>query len=92
MTEIRKPKTWDELPPVVWAEGEWFTTRLLEAQYRRLKAENVNLLEALHSLMSLHKEDIKEVSKGIGTKSRRLHHPTLATSTKPLRNFVPHLL
>jgi hypothetical protein len=35
--EIRKPRTWDELPPVVYAEGEYYSTRILEGNYRNMQ-------------------------------------------------------
>jgi hypothetical protein len=35
--EIRKPRTWDELPPVVYADGEYFSTRILERNYRKME-------------------------------------------------------
>lgn len=35
--EIRKPRTWDEVPPVVYAEGEYFSTRILAHNYRNMQ-------------------------------------------------------
>jgi hypothetical protein len=35
--EIRKIKTWDALPPVVFGQGEAFSTRILEHRYRTME-------------------------------------------------------
>lgn len=54
MEDIRKPKSFDALPPVVWGEGEWFSTRILDKQCRDLKAENARLngtLEFVRAIM-----------------------------------------
>lgn len=32
-------KTWDELPPVVFDQGEAFSTRVLERQHREMQSE-----------------------------------------------------
>ena len=38
MSKIRKITSWDALPPVVEAQGEFFSTRILEDRYRRMEA------------------------------------------------------
>lgn len=48
--EIRIPKSFDALPPVVWAEGEWFTTRVLDSQHRDLEDENLRLADKIEAL------------------------------------------
>ena len=47
MSEPRVVRTWDELPPVVEAEGEVFSTRVLEHRYRALEASHRRLVDAV---------------------------------------------
>jgi hypothetical protein len=35
-TEPKVVKTWDELPPIVFDQGEAFSTRVLERQHRNM--------------------------------------------------------
>jgi hypothetical protein len=44
-TGIIKPKSWDALPPVFFDGGQFYSTRVLEHQYRKLEDEN-NLLKS----------------------------------------------
>jgi len=37
MTNPIVVKSWDQLPPVVSDQGEYFSTRLLERKYREMK-------------------------------------------------------
>lgn len=39
MSEIRIVRTWDEIPPVVQWGGEFFSTRVLEKNYRDMKSQ-----------------------------------------------------
>jgi len=36
-TEPKVVKTWDELPPVVFDQGDAFSTRVLERKYRKME-------------------------------------------------------
>lgn len=50
MDEIRKVKSWDELPPVVQAQGEVFSTRILEHEYRQMESK-LSLIPHIIQLM-----------------------------------------
>lgn len=47
----RVVKTWDELPPVVQAHGEVFSTRVLEKQYRDIQTELETLKAAVREYL-----------------------------------------
>ena len=42
-------RTWDQLPPVVQADGEWFSTRVLAKQHSDQQAEIERLKEKVEA-------------------------------------------
>lgn len=42
--EAKVVKTWDELPPVVSDQGEYFSTRVLERKHRKMQSALVKIL------------------------------------------------
>lgn len=44
MIEPRIVRTWDELPPVVFYQGEYFSTRVLEYKHRKMQSALVKIL------------------------------------------------
>jgi hypothetical protein len=57
--QIRIVKSWDELPPVVSAEGETFSTRVLEKQFRETQSELEMLKAAVREYLKRPSSDGK---------------------------------
>ena len=47
MSDIKIVRNWDDFPPVVRDGNEWFSTRVLERQYREAMKEIESMREEL---------------------------------------------
>lgn len=64
-------KQWDSLPPEVYANGEWFSTRLLYKQYHDQKAE-IDRLQAENTALVHDNERLIKTSSELATENERL--------------------
>ena len=54
VSEIKIVTSWDELPPVVNDQGQWYSTRVMEKQYRDALSQVEQVRAALERCKSNH--------------------------------------